>query len=131
VSDGGLDAARRRHPSARSGSAAQFAHPSEQLFARLLDLYEVRWAYEPYEFALDWHPDGSPKAGFRPDFYLPDLHLLVELTAAEQRLVTKKNRKVRRFRSLYPELELVLLYQRDLLALCAAHGLTWSSERAA
>ena len=40
---------------------------------------------------------------FSPDFYLPDLDLYVELTTLKQKLVRKKNRKLRRLRELYPD----------------------------
>ena len=63
------------------------------------------------------------RPGFRPDFWLPDHRCFVELTTADQRLVTRKNAKVRRMRELYPEVELVVVYQRDFLALLARHGL--------
>jgi hypothetical protein len=101
----------------------RFAHPSERLFALLLDLYEIRWEYEPVEFALQWDDDGARNAGFRPDFWLPEFHCFVELTTADQRLVTRKNGKVRRMRFLYPEVEITVVYQRDFLDLLARHGL--------
>jgi hypoxanthine phosphoribosyltransferase len=40
-----------------------------------------------------------------------------------QRLVTKKNRKARRLRELYPEIEIKILYQRDYLNLLVKFGL--------
>ena len=40
-----------------------------------------------------------------------------------QKLVTKKNRKVRRLRELYPEIRIRILYQRDYLHLVAKYGL--------
>jgi hypothetical protein len=40
-----------------------------------------------------------------------------------QRLVTKKNRKVRRLRELHPEVEVKVLYQRDYLNLLVKFGL--------
>jgi hypothetical protein len=40
-----------------------------------------------------------------------------------QNLVTKKNRKVRRLRELYPEISIRILYQRDYLHLVAKYGL--------
>lgn len=57
----------------------------------------------------------------------------VELTVLEQRLVTKKNRKVREFRVLYPEVPLQVVYRGDFMALVARHGLslTPAAERAA
>jgi hypoxanthine phosphoribosyltransferase len=101
----------------------RFAHPSERLFAALLDGAGLRWSYEPVEFPLRWEADGSPSGGFRPDFWLPDLRCFVELTTADQRLVTRKNAKIRRMRELYPEVEVVVVYQRDFRALLAHHGL--------
>jgi len=101
----------------------RFAHESEHRFARILDFYGVLWEYEPVEFALDWDGDGRPTSGFRPDFWLPDPGLFVELTTLNQRLVTKKNGKVRRLGQLYPDVRVTVLYQRDTLALLAKYGL--------
>ncbi|HWE66227.1 MAG TPA: hypothetical protein VG298_06240 [Acidimicrobiales bacterium] len=116
-------ARRAGHPSGAPAGQVRFAHPSERLFAALLDLYEERWEYEPVEFALRWDDRGSPIAGFRPDFWLPERNLFIELTTADQRLVTRKNGKVRRMRELYPEVPVLVVYQRDFLALLDAHGL--------
>jgi hypothetical protein len=104
-------------------SLTRFAHESERRFARILDFYGVLWEYEPVEFALDWDHDGRPTAGFRPDFWLPEPGLFVEVTTLNQRLVTKKNGKVRRLGQLYPDVRVTLLYQRDTLALLAKYGL--------
>ena len=122
---------RTPHPSGSPAASVRFAHPSERVLAALLDLYEVRWEYEPVEFALGWDEHGSPKAGFRPDFWLPDHHCFIELTTAEQRLVTRKNAKVRRMRALYPEVEVIVVYQRDFLHLVARHGLEFVGPSAA
>jgi hypothetical protein len=113
---------RSHHPAGAPAGQVRFAHPSERVFAALLDLYGERWEYEPVEFALRWDAQGSPVAGFRPDFWLPDRGVFIELTTADQRLVTRKNGKVRRMRELYPEVPVLVVYQRDFLALLAAHG---------
>ena len=118
-----FDASRRRHPSVEPVSSYQFAHPSEKAFARLLNLYGFAWSYEPVEFPLEWNDVGVPVRSFRPDFYLPERRLFIELTVLEQRLVTKKNQKVRKFRALYPEVDLLVVYQRDFVALLEQHGL--------
>jgi hypothetical protein len=118
-----IDDSRRRHPSVVDTPDERFAHPSERAFARLLTLYGHEWAYEPVEFPLAWNDVGQPVRAFRPDFYLPDHRLFIELTVLEQRLVTKKNQKVRQFRTLYPELALLVVYQRDFIALLEQHGL--------
>ncbi len=118
-----IDASRRRHPSIEPAPQDLFAHPSERAFARLLNLYGFAWSYEPVEFPLEWNELGVPVKGFRPDFYLPERHLFIELTVLEQRLTTKKNQKVRKFRTLYPEVELLVVYQRDFVSLLEQHGL--------
>ena len=89
----------------------------------MLDFYGVAWEYEPVEFTLEWGPDGNPVQGFRPDFYLPAYDLFIEITTLNQRLVTKKNRKVRRLRELHPEVQVKILYQRDYLNLLVKFGL--------
>ena len=90
-----------------------FAHPSERFFARVLSYYRIRWIYEPRTFPVRWDPSGRAVESFTPDFYLPDLDLFVELTTLRQSLVTRKHRKLRLFRRLYPELRVKLLYRSD------------------
>ena len=114
---------RTRHPACAPASHVRFAHPSERLFATVLDLCGERWEYEPVEFPLEWDAEGSPVSGFRPDFYLPVRGMFIELTTADQRLVTRKNRKVRRMRQLYPEVPICIVYQKDFASLLASHGL--------
>lgn len=101
----------------------RFAHNSERQFAKLLDFYGIAWEYEPTEFTLEWDRMGDPAQAFRPDFYLPAYDLYIEITTMNQKLVTKKNRKLRRIRELYPDIEVRILYQRDCLALLVKHGL--------
>jgi hypothetical protein len=131
TSKGPVLARRLHHPAGAPAGQVRFAHPSERLFAALLDLYEERWEYEPVEFPLRWDEQGSPVAGFRPDFFLPDRGMFIELTTADQRLVTRKNGKVRRMRELYPEVPIVVVYQRDFMALLEAHGLHLPASSAA
>jgi hypothetical protein len=125
------EAQRAHHPSSVPAGKVRFAHPSEQLFAALLDLAGERWEYEPVEFPLRWDDGGTPVSGFRPDFYLPDRGVFIELTTADQRLVTRKNGKVRRMRELYPEVPILVVYQRDFAALLESHGLELASSSAA
>lgn len=90
-----------------------FAHESEQEFARILDFYHIAWRYEPRTFAIEWDSEGRVLKSFTPDFYLPDHDLYIELTTLKQPLVTKKNRKVRRLRELYPDVNIKVLYASD------------------
>jgi hypothetical protein len=108
-----------------------FAHNSERQFARLLDFYRVDWEYEPTAFPIEWDAAGDPVQYFRPDFYLPGFDLHIEITTLNQRLVTRKNRKVRRLRELYPQVRIKVLYQRDYLSLLAKYGLEPPSQMSA
>jgi hypothetical protein len=91
--------------------------------ARLLDFYAVRWEYEPHTFVLTRGPDGHPTSAFSPDFWLPDHDRYLEVTTLNQKLVTRKHRKLRKLRELRPELDVSLVYQRDYLELLVRFGL--------
>ena len=80
----------------------------------MLDFYGVRWDYEPRTFPLEWGADGRITAAFTPDFYLPDQELYLEITVMKQSLVTRKNRKLRQLRALYPDVRVKLFYRRDI-----------------
>ena len=101
---------------------APFAHASEAEMSRILDFYAVRWEYEPHTFPILWNLDGDVVESFSPDFYLPDLELYLEMTTLRQKLVRKKNRKLRRLRELYPDLNVKLFYARDFRALMLKYG---------
>lgn len=102
--------------------ATRFAHASEAEMARILDFYEVRWEYEPTTFPILWNLEGEVVESFAPDFYLPDLDLFLEMTTLKQRLVRKKNRKLRRLRELYPDIRIKLFYARDFRAMMLKYG---------
>ena len=101
----------------------QFAHASERQFAQLLDFYQIDWDYEPRSFDLEWDRDGNVTQRFTPDFFLPAYDLYIEITTLNQKLVTKKNRKIRRLREHYPEVNCKIFYQRDYLSLVRKYGL--------
>jgi hypothetical protein len=103
-------------------SSTPFAHASEAEMARILDFYAVRWEYEPHTFPIMWNLEGAVVESFAPDFYLPDLDLYLEMTTLRQRLVRKKNRKLRRLRELYPGVNIKLFYARDFRALMLKYG---------
>ncbi len=107
---------------ARATAHPAFAHASEAELARILDFYEVRWRYEPDTFPIGWNLDGDVVESFSPDFYLPDMELYVELTTLKQKLVRKKNRKMRRLRELYPDIRIKLFYARDFRMLMLKFG---------
>jgi hypothetical protein len=101
----------------------EFAHVSERQYARLLDFYEIEWEYEPRTFDVEWDSSGNVVKQFTPDFFLPGFDLYIEVTTMSQKLVTKKNRKVRRLRELYPGIKIKIFYQRDYLKLLEKYGL--------
>jgi len=90
-----------------------FAHESEKEFAKILDFYRIKWEYEPKTFTLEWDEKDIPLISFTPDFYLAELDLYIELTTLNQKLVTKKNRKIKKIRELYPEINIKLFYKKD------------------
>lgn len=94
-------------------SESRFAHQSEAEFARFLDYYRVEWRYEPACFPISRDESGKISESFTPDFYLPEFDLYIELTTMKQRLVTRKNRKLRRFKEKYPDINVKVLYRRD------------------
>jgi hypothetical protein len=116
-----------RHKIVAPGRAALkkkvFVHPSEQIFANLLDFYRVAWEYEPRTFPIRYDHKGHVIEAFTPDFYLPEFDLYVELTTMKQSLVTKKNRKVRMLRELYPGINIQVFYEKDFQNLVFKYGL--------
>ena len=109
-------------PTPSAVDATGFAHASEAEMARILDFYEVRWAYEPTTFPILWNLEGDVIESFAPDFYLPELDMFLEMTTLKQRLVRKKNRKLRRLRELYPDIRIKLFYARDFRAMMLKYG---------
>lgn len=106
-----------------SRSKVNFIHPSEAEFARILDFYQIAWEYEPRTFELRWDKDGNLLEAFSPDFYLPEQDLYIELTTMEQRLITRKHRKLRRLRQLYPDINIKLVNRSDFKHLFFKYGL--------
>jgi hypothetical protein len=105
-----------------------FAHPSEKDFAKVLDFYRIKWEYEPRSFPIEWDEEGRVIEEFTPDFYLPELDLYIELTTLKQKLVTKKNRKVRKLRELYPDVNIKIFYGRDYKRLLQKFGIKQKSD---
>jgi hypoxanthine phosphoribosyltransferase len=105
----------------------RFANPAELEYAKILDWYGIPWLYEPTTFVLERDEEGRVTEAFSPDFYLPDQDLYLEVTVMKQSLVTRKNRKLRKLRQLYPEIRIKLFYERDFMRLAARFGLQKAS----
>jgi hypothetical protein len=106
-----------------------FAHNSERQFAKLLDFYQIEWEYEPRSFDIGWDKEGRPNLRFTPDFYLPQYDTYIEITTLNQKLVTKKNRKIRLLKEHYPDVKCKIFYQRDYLDLLIKYGLEPPSQK--
>jgi hypoxanthine phosphoribosyltransferase len=100
-----------------------FAHPIEQELARVFDELGIPWEYEPTTFVLERHEDGRVREAFTPDFYLPEQDIYVEVTTMQQKLTTRKNRKVRKLRE--QGVLVTVLYRRDFERLRVRHGLSF------
>jgi hypothetical protein len=106
----------------------EFAHPSEEEFANILDFFGIRWQYEPFTFPLRWDEAGNVIEAFSPDFFLIDQDLFVELTTLRQRLIRIKRRKVRLLRTLYPEIQIKLWNRKDFEWMLRRFGMEDQSD---
>jgi hypothetical protein len=106
-----------------------FIHPIEAAFARILDFYGVTWEYEPRTFPLEWDEQGNVTVAFKPDFYLPQQNLYVELTTLRPKLTVKKNRKLKRIQELYPDIHIKLFKRRELRNMMLRFGMLEEAQR--
>src|SRR5437868_8609671 len=111
----------------RGGGRPRFANRAELECAKLLDYYGLPWDYEPRTFVLETDAEGRVTEAFRPDFYLPEQDLYLEITVMKQTLVTRKNRKLRKLRERYPDVKIKLFYKRDLERLAQRYHLDLAS----
>jgi hypothetical protein len=109
------------------GEPPRFVNEVELECARILDYYGVPWQYEPRTFVLEEDGDGRVIEAFKPDFYLPQQDLYLEVTAMKQSLVTRKNRKLRKLQERYPDVRVKLFYKRDIERLARRYKLTLAS----
>ncbi|MCP5100016.1 MAG: hypothetical protein GY943_31060 [Chloroflexi bacterium] len=100
-----------------------FVHPIEAEFAKILDYYGIEWEYEPHTFKLEWDEHGNVTKAFSPDFYLPQQNLYIELTTMRPKLITKKNKKIRRLKELLPDINVKLFKRSDLRDMMIKYGM--------
>ena len=105
----------------------QFVNQAEVECARLLDFYGLAWEYEPHSFVLEEDENGRVLEAFTPDFYLPEQDLYLEITVMRQPLVTRKNRKLRKLRERYPDVQIKLFYKHDIARLAQRYRLDLAS----
>ncbi|MDD2534172.1 MAG: cytidylate kinase family protein [Eubacteriales bacterium] len=104
-------------PSVNPSPLIPFKNTSEAEFAKILDMHQIQWAYEPKTFPVEWDAEGNVTLAFSPDFYLTQFDTYIELTTMNQKYVTEKNKKLRRVRELYPGTHIKIVYKRDFAAL--------------
>jgi hypoxanthine phosphoribosyltransferase len=111
----------------RGSKQPRFVNQVELECAKILDYYGVPWDYEPRSFVLERDEEGRVTSAFTPDFYLPEQDLYFEVTVMKQSLVTRKNRKLRELRRLYPDVKVKLFYRRDIERLAQRYQLKLAS----
>ena len=111
----------------RGAEPPRFVNGAELECARILDWYGIPWQYEPRSFVLERDAEGRVTRAFTPDFYLPEQDLYIEVTVMKQSLVTRKNRKLREVRRLYPDVRVKLFYRRDIERLAQRYRLRIAS----
>ena len=95
----------------------ELKNQSEAEFARLLDMYQIEWKYEPKTFPIEYDAEGNVTMAFTPDFYLTKFNTYIELTTMEQKYVTAKNKKAKKVRELYPGTNIKIVYKKDFFTL--------------
>lgn len=105
------------NPTVFPAKAPIFKNSSEEEFARILDMYQMQWEYEPKTFPVEWDAEGNVTMAISPDFYLPRFDTYIEITTMNQKYVTTKNKKIRKLRELYPAIQIRIVYKNDFNAL--------------
>lgn len=90
-----------------------FKNESEEEFAKVLDMYNLEWDYEPRTFPLKWDSDGNITQAFSPDFYLPRFDTYIELTIMNQKYTSTKKKKMELLKKLYPKTNISIVYKND------------------
>ncbi|ETA81493.1 cytidylate kinase family protein [Youngiibacter fragilis] len=119
-----LEAGRVPDPNGNgSKKTVVFKHPSEEEFAKILDMYCLEWEYEPRTFPIKWDAEGNIVLAFSPDFYLPKFDTYIELTTMNQKYVSEKKKKVEQLRKLYPGTNINIVYKKDFHTLIKRFGM--------
>ena len=56
---------------------------------------------------------GAIKMMFTPDFYLPEMDIYIEITTMNQKLITKKRKKIKLANKLYPSKRFKLINEKE------------------
>lgn len=80
-------------------------------------------------FPLEWDSAGNILEAFTPDFYLPQQNIYIELTTLRPKLSSNKNRKMRKMKDLYPEVNIKLFKRREMRDLMIKFGLVEAANQ--
>jgi cytidylate kinase len=116
-------------PALKKDQAVVFKHPSEEEFAKILDMHSIDWEYEPRTFPIKWDAEGNITMAFSPDFYLPRFNTYIELTTMNQKYVAEKKKKVELLRKLYPGTNINIVFNKDFHTLARRFGLEEESDK--
>ena len=97
----------------REAASTEMKNQSELDFSKVLDMYHIRWIYEPKTFALTYDGAGRMSQAFSPDFYLPDYDIYLELTIMNPKYSTEKKQKIKLLEELYPGTKVKLVQKKD------------------
>lgn len=110
-------------PVPEKSRAVVFKHPSEEEFAKILDMHSIEWEYEPRTFPIKWDAEGNITMAFSPDFYLPRFNTYIELTTMNQKYAADKKKKVQLLKKLYPGTNINIVFKHDFHTLARRFGL--------
>jgi len=99
-----------------------FAHESEEMFADILDELDLKWEYEPTVFVIK-EKNGIIKKAFKPDFYIPELNLYIEISTCQNR--RRKRRKVEQAQEMHPDANIILLLSDRLNEIFSDYSYLW------
>jgi len=77
-------------------------HKREKIFADLLDSQNRKWIYPTKRFKI------GRKKYYKPDFYLPEEDLYIEVVGSRQAYHINKD-KISKFKKLYPKIKFQVL----------------------
>lgn len=100
-----------------------FQHPSEEEFAKILDMHGLEWEYEPRTFPIKWDAEGNIIQAFSPDFYLPKFDTYIELTTMNQKYTSVKKKKAELLKKLYPGTNINIVFKNDFHTLIERFGM--------
>jgi hypoxanthine phosphoribosyltransferase len=91
-----------------------FKNESEAEFARILDMYQMEWKYEPKTFPIEWDAEGNITMAFSPDFYLTKFDTYIELTTMYRGMSDQKQYGKKRFANCIRN-NIKIVYKNDFM----------------